>query len=213
MEIAGNDKSRYIFEMVASDDGIRSSIYNQSTSESITYEEFLIQLEINEEFRQLLTFHLLQNNYSSFFWECVPVSLNTLKSTLFQFMIIPSSFHDSPDLQSFSNQFQSASPDDLVISFKNLRGDADLVVPCPQYSSQNDLKHYTHLGSFLRDGHPNQIDELWKKTAQVMRHRLLKSTDDLVWLSTHGKGVYWLHIRLDSEPKYYQCQEFKHPQA
>ena len=29
-----------------------------------------------------------------------------------------------------------------------------------------------------------------------------------VWLSTSGLGVYWLHVRLDSRPKYYQFKEF-----
>jgi len=24
-----------------------------------------------------------------------------------------------------------------------------------------------------------------------------------VWLNTSGLGIYWLHIRLDSSPKYY----------
>ena len=30
-----------------------------------------------------------------------------------------------------------------------------------------------------------------------------------VWTSTSGLGVYWLHVRLDSRPKYYQHQPFK----
>jgi hypothetical protein len=30
-----------------------------------------------------------------------------------------------------------------------------------------------------------------------------------VWLSTSGLGVYWLHVRLDTHPKYYQYQPYK----
>jgi hypothetical protein len=29
-----------------------------------------------------------------------------------------------------------------------------------------------------------------------------------MWLSTSGLGVAWLHIRLDSTPKYYQHQPY-----
>lgn len=201
------NNTSYTFMTVSSNIGIKYSIYDQSRMDYMTYEGFLIQLETNQEFRQIFTFYLLKHDYSSFFWECVPVSYNILKSTSFHCVIIPTLFNNSPDIQSFSNHFQNASRDDLVISFKNLRGDSDLVVPCPYL--QNNLKHYIHLASFLRNGNPQQIDELWKKTAQVMKHRLSESEDDLVWLSTHGKGINWLHIRIDSEPKYYQYQEFK----
>jgi hypothetical protein len=208
--MAEESSSRYFFHITTTELGLRYCLLHESTRQSVKYEEFLIQLETNQQFREMLTESIRSNGVESFFWECIPVSFNALSSTSFQFMIIPTHFPDSPDVQSFSDHFQFASPHDTVVSFKNLRGDADLVVPCPLSSSQSDLNHFTHLGSFLRHGHVNQIDELWKKTAEVMQNRLLKSREDaVVWLSTHGKGVYWLHIRLDSEPKYYQCKEFK----
>ena len=30
-----------------------------------------------------------------------------------------------------------------------------------------------------------------------------------LWVSTSGLGVYWLHVRLDSYPKYYQHAPYK----
>jgi hypothetical protein len=204
-----NRTTSYFFQISPTQEGVKYSLIDESTGNSIKYEEFLMQLETNPQFREFLTRTIIASGAESFFWECIPVSFEMLTSTSFQFMIIPTSFQGSPDVQSFSSQFQSASPDDSVICFKNLRGDADLVVPCPPSVSQNDLNHFTHLGSFLRHGHPAQIDEVWKKTAEAIQRRLLDSKEDFVWLSTHGKGVYWLHIRLDSEPKYYQCQEYK----
>jgi hypothetical protein len=30
-----------------------------------------------------------------------------------------------------------------------------------------------------------------------------------MWVSTSGLGVYWLYIRLDSFPKYYNFQPYK----
>jgi len=34
-------------------------------------------------------------------------------------------------------------------------------------------------------------------------------SDRPTWLSTAGLGVYWLHLRLDSRPKYYRYQPYK----
>lgn len=32
--------------------------------------------------------------------------------------------------------------------------------------------------------------------------------DAPIWLNTAGAGVPWLHIRLDSRPKYYRYQPY-----
>ena len=34
-----------------------------------------------------------------------------------------------------------------------------------------------------------------------------------LWLSTAGLGVYWLHLRLDTRPKYYSFQPYRKPPA
>jgi hypothetical protein len=30
-----------------------------------------------------------------------------------------------------------------------------------------------------------------------------------LWLSTAGTGIFWLHVRLDSRPKYYTYQPYR----
>lgn len=30
-----------------------------------------------------------------------------------------------------------------------------------------------------------------------------------VWISTHGTGVPYLHVRIDTTPKYYQINKYK----
>ena len=42
----------------------------------------------------------------------------------------------------------------------------------------------------------------------ALRGRRLLGRQKKVWMSTSGLGVYWLHVRLDSRPKYYQFAEF-----
>jgi hypothetical protein len=51
----------------------------------------------------------------------------------------------------------------------------------------------------------SQVGELWRVTAEALETRL---GDVPVWLSTAGLGVYWLHIRLDSRPKYYRHRPY-----
>ena len=51
-----------------------------------------------------------------------------------------------------------------------------------------------------------QVRALWRVTAQEM----LRSIGERpVWLSTAGGGVAWLHIRLDSRPKYYSFEPYR----
>ena len=40
-----------------------------------------------------------------------------------------------------------------------------------------------------------------RTVAAAVRRRV---SDPPVWLSTAGMGVSWLHLRLDSQPKYYR---------
>jgi hypothetical protein len=105
----------------------------------------------------------------------------------------------SPDPQTFSQYFNKTKN---VVTFPNLGHDADLIVPCPK--SENSC--YTHIGSFVRKADENQIDEFWKITG---RETLLAIGSKPTWLSTSGLGVFWLHARIDTVPKYYQTIEFK----
>jgi hypothetical protein len=52
----------------------------------------------------------------------------------------------------------------------------------------------------VRQGPPEQVHELWRVVAASMEARL---GTEPTWLSTAGMGVSWLHVRLDSQAKYY----------
>ncbi len=208
------ENSIFVIEIVESV-GIRFRLIDEITGIEVNYGEFLHSLEGNPNFRQMLTDNINRVSESQrmhgFYWECVPVCSNLLSSTPFQFMLIPTnSFRSvSVDGHSFSEYFRSS---DTVVSFKNLGRDADLIVPCPP-SHRSQSEYISHLCSFLREGDGNQIDELWRKTALTLKTRLRESRgDDLVWMSTNGNGVSWVHIRLDQSPKYYCCAEYRHHQ-
>ena len=55
-----------------------------------------------------------------------------------------------------------------------------------------------------------QTHNFWIQVAKTFDEQIQKRGEDSpLWLSTCGTGVYWLHVRLDSRPKYYSYQEYK----
>jgi hypothetical protein len=60
---------------------------------------------------------------------------------------------------------------------------------------------YPHLARFVRRAPAAQQIELWSHLARALETRLSPAR---LWVSTAGLGVDWLHVRLDSRPKYYR---------
>lgn len=138
--------------------------------------------------------------YDAFFWEHKPLTQNNLDDK-YECNLVKSDFLAGvqPDSQTFSSYFKPASK---AVSFPNLGGDAQLIAPCPV----SDAKVYTHIGKFVRMAPESQLLEFWKTTAREMTSCIGKEPK---WLSTSGLGVFWLHVRIDSKPKYYQTKEYK----
>jgi len=59
---------------------------------------------------------------------------------------------------------------------------------------------YGHLAAFVREAPPEQVDALFATVGRTLLDRVAPSP---LWLNTAGLGVPWLHVRLDSRPKYY----------
>ena len=116
----------------------------------------------------------------------------------------------------FQEHFENC--DQSIVTFPNLGGDAHLVVPCPPENSQSTSNQpynyqnvYGHLASFMKyNQNLDQIHNFWVQVAKTFDEQIQKRGEDSpLWLSTCGTGVYWLHVRLDSRPKYYSYQEYK----
>ena len=85
--------------------------------------------------------------------------------------------------------------------FSNFSGDAMLVVPAPLDANTD----YSHLAAFVRGAPVSQQRAFWQAVGEAVRGSL---SERVLWLSTSGLGVYWLHVRLDSRPKYYTYQPY-----
>lgn len=149
----------------------------------------------DEAFRQTYTQALSAAPCTGFRWECPPLSKTTVDRE-FECVLLPSDGLDpQPDAAAFAEFFADAG-ETSVVGFPSLGRDAFLIAPCPRA----EASAYPHLASFLRSAPSWQVHELWQRVGQEVSARL---SDRPLWLSTAGMGVAWLHVRLDSRPKYY----------
>ena len=168
----------------------------------VPFQRFFDLLATSAEFTDWYTATLAAFGAEAFYWELPPLMQTTLGEAA-EFVLIgaPALARIPPERAAFASYFEQAASEDVIV-FPNLGGDAVLVVPCPQGPDEN----YPHLAAFLRNAPRRQVRALWHMTAQQM----LRSVGDRpVWLSTAGGGVAWLHMRLDSRPKYYSHAPYR----
>jgi len=167
----------------------------------LCFRDVLTLLQEDEAFRSFFSKIFIDIPFQGYRWETPALVGDTLKHP-FECVFI-----DTPSLQreqsksAFSEHFSQVVLED-VVSFHNLRKDAFLVVPTPR----SEFCDYAHLASFVRTAPEVQKSALWAAAAKATLERV---GDVPLWLSTAGMGVPWLHIRLDSRPKYYAYGPYK----
>lgn len=163
------------------------------SNEPLTFHEVIDLWQHSDSFPLQFSRWLCDAPYEAIYFECRP--LNEGNAHLpFEYVVADASplAGRTEDRHAFANYFD-AGP---VVTFANLGGDAELVVPCP--TQQHCC--YAHLKVFLATGNNNQIRALWQTVGDRIKAALNESP---VWLSTSGLGVSWLHVRIDQFPKYY----------
>ena len=88
------------------------------------------------------------------------------------------------------------SKNTYVVAFPNINKDAMLVIPMPVQG-----KNYATLRDFIDNASMIQQQEFWKKVAEVAKKYM--NENEKVWISVHGLGVAYTHVRITSTPKYY----------
>ena len=166
----------------------------------LTFFNVLQKWALSEAFRNFYNNILADSVYQGFFWETPPQTRSTINQP-FEFVLVKSSQlpQIKADQRPFSEHFNTR---DFVISFPNLGGDAHLIVPTPQAADNA----YPHFAAFIRNAPEEQKHQLW---IMVSNQYLRLLNDAPRWLSTAGLGVYWLHLRIDTRPKYYSFLPYK----
>ena len=172
-----------------------------SDNKQITYSEAIKLWQCDRGFRSFFASLLAQCEFPAYFWETPPITKLTADRP-FEFILAnsPQLAKVTPNPNSFNKYFKSVSEE--VTTFLNLKNDALLVVPCPT----GKITTYPHLAAFVRKATTSQIHLLWQIVGKAISQNLQEKP---IWVSTSGLGIYWLHVRLDSCPKYYTYHLYK----
>jgi hypothetical protein len=144
----------------------------------------------------------MTDKFGAFFWETPPLSYKTLKR-VFEFVCIRSDElnENESNYLPFKEHFDGYS--DAVICFDNIGNNARLVVPCPMKRTTK----YSNLSEFIRNAPVEQKRRLWRKTSEEIQKNLNHKP---IWVNTSGLGVSWLHLRIDTRPKYYEYKLYRY---
>lgn len=166
-----------------------------------SWAEVATGLATDAQVRDRLTGSILEPGFEAVFWETVPSTAPGLEPYEQVVLEATTLARVRADETSFAEHFGTPEP---VVRFSNLRGDAELVVPTP---GPEGLP-YPHLAAFLRTAPSAHVHQLWQTVGQAVIARWSR-TGAPGWVSTAGMGVYWLHVRLDSTPKYYRHRPYR----
>ncbi len=181
------------------------ALYRNTSRQLLTFAE-VVELWTNDtEFALWLTALLAEHPSAAFRFETPVITRETADRT-FEFVLVDSPALEgiSADLSPFARPLAAADAQASVVTFSNLSGDAEMVVPRPT----GDGTTYPHLAAFARSAPQQQQAELWREVSLALRNCWSQRP---VWLNTAGLGVSWLHVRLDSRPKYYAYRPYKAP--
>jgi len=158
----------------------------------------------------------------AFFWETPPLTDSQRDTIPFECVTIPSAHLKSisADPGPFSSFIGPCRGSGGAVAFDNLGGDAHLVAPCEdakavamRKSAPDGLDMYAHIAAFVRAASDDQASAFWSTVGSAIDETLRVRGASPTWVSTEGSGVSWLHVRLDTRPKYYHYGPYKPPPA
>ena len=100
------------------------------------------------------------------------------------------------DTETFATYFEQSDNKD-VVAFMNLRKNTVLVAPMPR-----TRKSYAFIRDFTDNATRAQKSAFWKRVASAVR--AVYSKHKCAYVSTHGGGVAYTHVRVSHIPMYYE---------
>lgn len=213
-EMEDADEPSIVYECVQENRGLkRYAAINTSTGCPMTILEWAQTLSVDhqsgEDARQGFNAVIEECPFKAVFFETKGCDKFTANEQ-FEFVLLDApglkSFAKRADGHAFKEHFSKQRGNPYAVSFTNLGGDACLVSPKP-FSGVDRNAAYGHIAAFCRNAPKAQVSQLWKLAATKYLEYIIMPRK--VWLSTNGMGVAWMHLRMDSRPKYYQYTPFK----
>lgn len=102
--------------------------------------------------------------------------------------------------KSFKIQLMAAKNRNIT-AFPNLSGSTLLCVPIPRKN-----KDFTSIKDFMDNASHAHQCAFWKQVAYEIENQL--QFHDKLYISTHGLGVPYFHLRIEPVPKYYVTTKY-----
>jgi len=176
----------------------------QAPGSRLSFSEALRDLQRGGEAARALDSFLRNfKDYRTYFLELPWVSGETASSREFTLTLTdaPELRGTLPDPSSFATMLRAE-----VNSFRSLSGDALLVCPGPDRGAAD----CSSIGPFVRTATARLRQKLFAEWARVVLEECLPADPKKrFWMSTSGLAVPWLHLRIDTRPKYYKTKHYR----
>jgi hypothetical protein len=165
----------------------------------------------------------------AFFWETPPFSSKTAGGVPFEFVALEAPILD--DAEEDGSAFaEHPSPPPAPSAagggsvqfrvFENLGRDALLLAPPDRAANTSTIPRnaLVHMAAFMRDAPVDVKLELFAEMGRTLHTELFQREQERrlqldeeapVWVSTEGSGVPFLHVRLDTSPKYIHYDAYR----
>jgi len=182
-----------------SDTAIRFKILKNDTP--ISFQEVFKLWENDADFIDFYVTAIKDFGFKAFFWEHPGLTKETIDRP-YECILQKSENFDRRTVneQAFADYLHSSNGAE---DFLNLGKNARLVIP----TKKLDAEVYKHFGSFILNAEAPQIHALFNKIGIIVQEEI--ENKPMIWLNTAGMGVIWLHVRMDTRPKYYRTKNYK----
>ena len=181
----------------------------------ITWQAFATDLGTSVALQDAMSRAIASSPFRAVFFETRPVRGAAAADTEFQFVLVDSpalASVQAADADTFAEQMRAAD-DTAAVTFPNLGGDAVLCAP-GRAAHATLADSCAHAAPFFRaaaanPAHSHLSRALWRHVSAAVQDAWQRDPGKPLWLSTSGLGVYYLHFRVDSAPKYYTYAPFR----
>lgn len=178
-------------------------LHLQENGQPLSFSAVIEGWRNNAAFREFYTTTLLKHGGNGCLWEHPRLNKSTVDQAYECVITQTDTFSGrTANFRPFAREMR---PGERICTFPNLSGEALLVVP---NQSAEISFNGRDLISFLRTAPAELQHEFWA----TIGHETAAAIDadsQFQFLSTHGLGVLWLHVRLEERPKYYHHRPYR----
>jgi len=203
----------------------RFNIYKTNSNTPLTIREFVKLLRTgNDNLIKVLTESVA--NYKNqngrgqdpgLYFESRPFTSNTLDQPYEFIMVSDKSFRGMrQDNKSFREywindpeKYEGATPSTQVVL--SLNKSTKMVIPFPKMNNQNQVvrKYYAHMQRFMINADQSETHSWWQTAGQTLDRWIADHQNQDIYFSTAGRGVHFLHGRIEPKGKYYRTAEYR----